>query len=45
MILRVIEVRFGSEADILRCPRHVRFTPESGHLHCSDGYLCGHTSI
>jgi hypothetical protein len=24
-------VRFGSLADILRCNRHVRFTPESGH--------------
>ena len=23
-------VRFGSLADILRCPRHVRFTPETG---------------
>jgi hypothetical protein len=24
-------VRFGSKADIRACPRHVRFTPESGH--------------
>jgi len=27
---RVIEVGFGSLADILRCPHDVRFTPESG---------------
>jgi hypothetical protein len=25
------DVRFGSLADILRCNRHVRFTPKSGH--------------
>jgi hypothetical protein len=25
-------VRFGSKADISHCNRHVRFTPESGHL-------------
>jgi hypothetical protein len=24
-------VCFGSKADIAKCPRHVRFTPESGH--------------
>jgi hypothetical protein len=24
-------VRFGSKADIAKCPCHVRFTPESGH--------------
>ena len=24
-------VRFGSKADIARCPAHVRFTPKSGH--------------
>src|SRR5262249_31824985 len=24
-------VRFGSKADIGACPRHVRFTPKSGH--------------
>jgi hypothetical protein len=27
-------VRFGSLADILRCPRHVRFTPVTFILHC-----------
>src|SRR5262249_37312681 len=27
----VAHVRFGSKADIGACPRHVRFTPESGH--------------
>src|SRR5262249_29986589 len=25
------DVRFGSKADIASVPRHVRFTPESGH--------------
>jgi hypothetical protein len=25
------DVRFGSKADICGAPRHVRFTPESGH--------------
>jgi hypothetical protein len=25
------DVRFGSKADIASAPRHVRFTPESGH--------------
>src|SRR6516162_7666866 len=25
------DVRFGSKADIGACPRHVRFTPKSGH--------------
>src|SRR5215469_1044648 len=25
------DVRFGSKADISACPRHVRFTPKSGH--------------
>src|SRR6516225_1150009 len=29
--LRLADVRFGSEADIGARPRHVRFTPESGH--------------
>jgi hypothetical protein len=24
-------LRFGSKEDIGACPRHVRFTPESGH--------------
>jgi hypothetical protein len=27
---RAANVRFGSKADIAPCPRHVRFTPESG---------------
>jgi hypothetical protein len=26
-----LDVRFGSKADIASSPRHVRFTPESGH--------------
>jgi hypothetical protein len=26
-----IDVRYGSKADISACPRHVRFTPKSGH--------------
>jgi hypothetical protein len=33
--VRVVEhpvnVRFGSKADMVQCPRHVRFTPKSGH--------------
>ena len=27
----VVNVRFGSKADILQCNRQVRFTPKSGH--------------
>jgi hypothetical protein len=27
----IIDVRFGSKADIRVRPRNVRFTPESGH--------------
>jgi hypothetical protein len=30
-----LDVRFGSLADILRCPSDVGFTPESGHLQCT----------
>src|SRR5262245_62074298 len=30
-------VRFGSEADICSAKRHVRFTPESGHVRCNLG--------
>ena len=26
--------RFGSKADICSAENHVRFTPESGHVHC-----------
>src|SRR6516225_3628490 len=35
-------VRFGSKADISACPRHVRFTPKSGHRAPvkSSGVLC-----
>ena len=29
-------VRFGSKADILRRPRHVRFTPGSRHVQCTN---------
>src|SRR5262249_5991090 len=32
-------VRFGSKADISVCPRHVRFTPESGHRNRPAYYL------
>jgi hypothetical protein len=32
-------VRFGSLADISLCKRHVRFTPESGHVRCNSGCL------
>ena len=28
-------VRFGSKADIGNAKRHVRFTPESGHVRCN----------
>ena len=31
------DVRFGSKADICSAKRHVRFTPESGHLRCNKG--------
>ena len=27
----LVDVRFGSLADILTIPRHVRFTPNNGH--------------
>src|SRR4029079_17264455 len=33
------DVRFGSKADIPQCNRHVRFTPESGHLQCTRSCL------
>src|SRR5262245_17530785 len=32
---RLVDVRFGSKADICSAKRHVRFTPESGHLQCN----------
>src|SRR5215472_19349560 len=35
-------VRFGSKADIGACPRHVRFTPKSGHREMRQG-LARHT--
>ena len=35
VVTRPANVRFGSLADILRCGRHVRFTPESGHVRCT----------
>jgi hypothetical protein len=31
------DVCFGSKADMSRRNRHVRFTPESGHVRCSEG--------
>ena len=30
----MVNVRFGSKADIEIRLRHVRFTPESGHMRC-----------
>ena len=30
-----VNVRFGSKADIRTAKRHVRFTPESGHVRCT----------
>src|SRR5262249_17968915 len=33
--LEGVDVRFGSKADICSAKRHVRFTPESGHMRCS----------
>jgi hypothetical protein len=32
---RVLNVRFGSKADIAACLSDVRFTPESGHVQCN----------
>ena len=29
------DVRFGSLADMCSAKRHVRFTPESGHVQCN----------
>ena len=29
-----LNVRFGSKADMCAAKRHVRFTPESGHVRC-----------
>ena len=34
---RSANVRFGSKADICNAKRHVRFTPESGHVRCKEG--------
>jgi len=31
----VKDVPFGSKADICSAKRHVRFTPESGHVRCN----------
>ena len=33
----LIDVRFGSKADICAAIGHVRFAPESGHVRCSYG--------
>ena len=30
----LFDVRFGSKADMCSAKRHVRFTPESGHVRC-----------
>jgi hypothetical protein len=30
------DVRFGSKADVCAANSHVRFTPESGHVRCTD---------
>jgi len=32
-------VRFGSKADMCGAKRHVRFTPESGHVQCKPSCL------
>src|SRR5262245_36268550 len=32
---RLVDVRFGSKADICSAPTRVRFTPESGQLQCT----------
>ena len=32
-------VRFGSKADMCSAKRHVRFTPESGHMRCNNKCL------
>ena len=34
------DVRFGSKADIALGPRHVRFTPESGHRRAANTESC-----
>src|SRR5262249_42184574 len=31
----MLDVRFGSKADICSAQRHVRFTPGSGHVQCN----------
>jgi hypothetical protein len=33
----MVDVRFGSKADICAATSHVRFTPESGHVRCNYG--------
>jgi hypothetical protein len=44
-----IDVRFGSKADICNANRHVRFTPNSGHVQCNGprplSANSGHTAI
>ena len=43
------DVRFGSEADIARRPRNVRFTPNSGHpsaqSKCPLWAMCGRLRV
>jgi hypothetical protein len=29
------DVRFGSKTDMCGAKSHIRFTPESGHVHCT----------
>ena len=31
----LVDVRFGSKADMCSAKGHVRFTPESGHVQCT----------
>ena len=31
----MMNVRFGSKADMCSAKRHVRFTPKSGHVQCT----------
>src|SRR6516165_8282970 len=46
---RLVDVRFGSKADVARCQADFRFTPESGHSLSELGcLLCaksGHSAV
>jgi hypothetical protein len=32
----IVDVRYGSKADIVECDRHVRFVPKADILRCSE---------